>query len=77
MKKIFTNGCFDILHRGHVELLKHCNQLGYVIVGLNSDKSVRRLKGSTRPINTEDDRKFLLQACRYVDEVVILKKIPL
>jgi rfaE bifunctional protein nucleotidyltransferase chain/domain len=68
---IFTNGCFDILHRGHVELLKYCAQLGTVIVGLNSDESVRRLKGPRRPINSQEDRKFLLDSLIYVDEVVI------
>jgi len=66
---IFTNGCFDIIHRGHLELLKYCKSLGYVIVGLNSDSSVRRLKGCNRPINTQDDRKFLLNSLQYVDEV--------
>ena len=68
---IFTNGCFDILHRGHLELLKYCSSLGNVIVGLNSDSSVRNLKGHTRPINKQDDRKFILESCRYVDKVVI------
>mgnify|MGYP003119176179 CR=1 FL=1 len=68
---IFTNGCFDILHRGHLELLKYCSSLGNVIVGLNSDSSVRSLKGYTRPINKQDDRKFILESCRYVDKVVI------
>ena len=50
MKKIFTNGCFDILHRGHIELLQYCSELGEVIVGLNSDTSVARLKGENRPV---------------------------
>ena len=71
MKIIFTNGCFDILHRGHLELLQYCASLGSVIVGLNSDKSVQRLKGSDRPVNTQEDRKFLLESLRYVDEVKI------
>lgn len=69
--KVFTNGCFDILHRGHVELLKYCKSLGRVTVGINSDDSVRRLKGNGRPINNEDDRVFLLESLRYVDEVVV------
>ena len=52
MKIVFTNGCFDILHRGHVELLKYSKSLGdKLIVGLNNDESVRKLKGNTRPIN--------------------------
>jgi len=71
MKIIFTNGCFDILHRGHLELLQYCASLGSVIVGLNSDKSVQRLKGSDRPVNIQEDRKFLLESLRYVDEVKI------
>lgn len=76
MKKhlIFTNGCFDILHRGHFELLKYCSDLGKVYVGLNSDLSVKRLKGSGRPINNELDRKFALEACRYVDFVEIFEE---
>jgi len=71
MKKIFTNGCFDIIHRGHLELLKYCNTLGGVIVGLNSNKSVQQLKGSSRPIFDQEDRKFLLESLKYVDKVVI------
>jgi len=69
--RVFTNGCFDILHRGHVELLAYCKSLGHVTVGLNSDESVKRLKGLSRPMNTESDRKRILEALRYVDEVVI------
>jgi rfaE bifunctional protein nucleotidyltransferase chain/domain len=71
MAVIFTNGCFDILHRGHVELLKYCKSLGTVVVGLNSDVGVRWLKGDTRPYNNEADRKLVLEACRFVDEVII------
>ena len=57
MKTVFTNGCFDVLHKGHIELLRHCKSLGYVVVGLNSDSSVRRLKGENRPFNNQEDRK--------------------
>ncbi len=73
MKKvIFTNGCFDILHRMHVEILKFSKARGgKLIVGLNSDSSVRRLKGNERPIFSEDDRKFLLESLECVDEVII------
>ena len=73
MKKIiFTNGCFDVLHRGHIELLKYCKELGDIVfVGLNSDKSVKRLKGLSRPYNTEEDRKFLLKSIKYVDVVQV------
>lgn len=69
--KIFTNGCFDILHVGHIELLNYCASLGDVIIGLNSDLSVTRLKGKDRPINTEHDRKRILLNLRSVSEVVI------
>ena len=71
MKLIFTNGCFDILHRGHIELLKYCKSLGDVIVGLNSDSSVKRLKGQDRPYNKQEDRKFVLESCKYVDGVIL------
>jgi len=74
MKRIFTNGCFDILHRGHIELLKHCKSMGYVIVGLNSDSSVAGLKGPTRPYFCQDDREFMLKSCKFVDEVIIFNE---
>ena len=74
-KIVWTNGCFDIIHRGHLELLSFCRSLGgKVIVGLNSDASVRRLKGKNRPINSEKDRAFLLKNLRTVDEVVIFNE---
>ena len=73
-KTIFTNGCFDILHRGHVELLKFCKSYGRVIVGLNSDKSVRKLKGPSRPVFSENDRKFMLESCKYVDKVHVFEE---
>lgn len=72
--KIFTNGCFDVLHRGHIELLTYCASLGEVFVGLNSDESVRRLKGSSRPVNTQEDRKRILEELRSVDEVHIFEE---
>jgi rfaE bifunctional protein nucleotidyltransferase chain/domain len=68
---VFTNGCFDILHRGHIEYLKEAAKIGSLVVGLNSDASIKRLKGETRPINNQDDRKAMLLALRYVDEVII------
>ena len=72
MKTIFTNGCFDILHRGHIELLRFCKSCGdRVIVGLNSDESVRRLKGNNRPINSQEDRKILLESLVFVDQVIL------
>ena len=75
MKKVFTNGCFDILHRGHVELLKFCKSLGRVTVGLNSDLSVRQIKGELRPVYSQQDRKFLLESLKYVDEVVLFDEL--
>ena len=72
---VFTNGCFDVLHRGHVEYLKQSRQLGTrLIVGLNSDASVKRLKGDSRPINNQDDRRALLLALRCVDQVEIFEE---
>ena len=73
-KVVFTNGCFDVLHRGHVELLKHCKTHGRVVVGINSDESVRRLKGPTRPINSQEDREAVLTSLRFVDEVIIFEE---
>lgn len=70
-KIVFTNGCFDILHRGHVHYLDVAKSYGDVLIlGLNSDSSVRELKGPTRPINNEDDRAFVLAALESVDYVV-------
>jgi D-beta-D-heptose 7-phosphate kinase/D-beta-D-heptose 1-phosphate adenosyltransferase len=70
-KIVFTNGCFDILHRGHASYLEKAKALGDVLVlGLNSDESITRLKGKTRPINTLEDRAFLLAALESVDYVV-------
>jgi len=72
MLTVFTNGCFDILHKGHVEYLQRSRALGdYLIVGLNSDDSVRRLKGDSRPINPQEDRKYVLEALSCVDEIII------
>lgn len=71
-KVVFTNGCFDVLHRGHIQYLRESRKLGDVLViGLNSDCSVKRLKGDSRPINKEEDRAFLLEALDFVDYVVI------
>ena len=73
-KVVFTNGCFDIVHRGHLELLKYCSTLGKVVVGLNSDQSVEKLKGSNRPFFSQEDRKFMLQSLKYVDQVIIFNQ---
>ena len=73
--RVFTNGCFDILHIGHIKLLEFCRNRGRVIVGLNSDESIRKIKGSNRPINTENNRKMLLESLRFVDQVIIFEEI--
>ena len=70
-KIVFTNGCFDILHVGHVKYLEEAKSYGDVLIlGLNSDESVSRLKGPTRPVNTEDDRAYILASLEAVDYVV-------
>lgn len=75
-KIIFTNGCFDIIHTAHIELFKYCKSLnGFVIVGLNSDESVRNLKGQTRPINNQIDRENVLRSIRFIDDVVIFNEL--
>lgn len=72
---IFTNGCFDLLHKGHLSILRKCRSLagpkGIVVVGVNSDASVKRLKGDKRPIISDVDRCMLLASMRYVDFAVI------
>ena len=68
---VFTNGCFDILHRGHVTYLQAARNLGdLLVIGVNTDASVKRLKGEGRPINNEDDRAFILQSLACVDYVI-------
>ena len=74
-KVVFTNGCFDILHAGHVTYLTEAKRQGDIlIVGVNSDSSVKRLKGETRPINSEYDRAFVLDALKSVDYTVIFEE---
>ena len=71
-KIVFTNGCFDILHLGHIEYLAKAADLGDVlVVGLNSDRSVNRIKGETRPINDEHSRSMVLASLEFVTAVVI------
>tara|TARA_B110000503_G_scaffold143458_1_gene245046 strand:+ start:1006 stop:1878 length:873 start_codon:yes stop_codon:yes gene_type:complete len=75
-KIIFTNGVFDILHSGHIELLRFAKSLGKrLIVGINSDKSVKIIKGKNRPINNQEDRKKILLQLEVVDEVIIFNEI--
>ena len=68
--KIWVNGTFDVLHRGHIELLRYCSGWGRVRVGIDSDKRIKLLKGDSRPVNVFDDRKFLLESLKYVNSVV-------
>jgi len=71
-KVVFTNGCFDILHAGHVRFLKSCKEEGDIlIVGVNSDRSVSNLKGVCRPIIPEKDRIEILEAIQYVDYIIL------
>ncbi len=71
-KVVFTNGCFDILHLGHVKYLERARRLGDIlVVGLNSDKSVRAIKGKGRPINSERARAMVLASLSFVDYVTI------
>ncbi len=71
---VFTNGCFDILHRGHVTYLNEAKSLGdYLIIGVNSDTSVKKLKGENRPVNNERDRALLLDNLKCVDYVIIFE----
>ena len=75
-KIVFTNGVFDLVHSGHVELLNFAKMLGNkLVVGINSDSSTRLLKGEKRPINKEEDRKNIVQSLRAVDEVIIFDSI--
>lgn len=71
---VFTNGCFDIIHAGHLSTLKHAHELagprGAVVVGINDDESVKRLKGDNRPILNEQARGSILATMRYVDHVI-------
>lgn len=71
-KIVFTNGCFDILHVGHISYLSQARSLGdFLWVGLNSDSSVKKLKGESRPINSQEDRAIMLSSLSFVDAVTI------
>ncbi len=72
MIKVFTNGCFDINHPGHLRMLKPCAVLGdHILVGIDSDDRVKALKGENRPINSEEIRKFILMNFKWVNDVRI------
>ena len=69
--KVWTNGCFDILHRGHIELFRYAKSLGEeLIVGIDTDKKVKKDKDKNRPINNLQDRMYMLQSIKYIDKVI-------
>ena len=74
-KVVFTNGCFDIIHRGHIEVLARTADLGdKLIIGLNSDQSIQKLKGKDRPVIDEQSRAILLAALSFVDAIVLFSE---
>jgi D-glycero-beta-D-manno-heptose 1-phosphate adenylyltransferase len=74
-KIVFTNGCFDIIHQGHLQCLHQAAQYGnYLIVGINSDASVQRLKGPTRPINNTESRALVIANLMMVDAVIVFEE---
>lgn len=71
-KVVWTNGCFDILHRGHIELFKHAKSLGdYLVVGVDTDERVKASKGPSRPFNIIEDRVAMLESIKYIDEIFV------
>ena len=71
MKVIWTNGCFDVLHRGHIELFKFARSQGdFLIVGIDTDERISKAKGASRPFNRLNDRMILLESIKYIDKVV-------
>jgi len=75
-KVVFTNGCFDLLHPGHVDLLRRARALGTkLVVGINSDVSIRAIKGPERPIQNQDERREMLLGLKAVDEVIIFEEL--
>ena len=72
MKIVWTNGCFDVLHRGHIELFKYAKSLGdYLVVGVDTDERVRASKGPKRPFNNIEDRVAMLESIKYIDEIYV------
>lgn len=72
MKKVFVNGCFDLIHKFHIELLNYAKSQGDILyVAIDSDARVKQLKGPTRPIHNQEDRKFLLENLKAVDRVLL------
>ena len=71
MIKVWTNGCFDILHRGHIEMFRYAKSLGdELVVGIDTDEKVMLDKGKDRPINNLQDRMYMLQSIKYIDKVI-------
>lgn len=72
--KVFINGCFDVIHRGHIELFRYAKSTGdFLVVAIDSDCRVKDMKGHTRPINNQIDREFVLRSISYIDDVVIFQ----
>lgn len=70
MTVVWTNGCFDVLHRGHIELFKYAKSLGdWLVVGIDTDERVRASKGESRPFNTIEDRVAMLESIKHIDEI--------
>ena len=77
-KIIWTNGCFDVLHRGHIELFKYAKSLGTKLyVGIDSDEKIKKDKGNSRPYNNLDDRYFLLESIKYIDKIFVFDDIKI
>ena len=71
IKTVWVNGCFDVLHRGHIELFKYAKSLGKtLIVGIDADERIKAAKGPSRPINNTKDRRFILESIKYIDHIV-------
>jgi len=74
VKLVWVNGCFDVLHRGHFEMLKYAKSLGeLLVIGIDSDDKVKEDKGQDRPFNNVEDRQFALESIKYVDKVMIFE----
>ena len=73
MKKVgFVNGCFDLVHKGHLKLIEYCkSQCDYLIIAIDSDEMVKKIKGRDRPVNNQLDRKYFLEQIKGVDKVII------
>ena len=70
-KVVWVNGCFDVLHRGHIELFKYAKSQGdYLVVGIDTDDTIKRCKGDNRPFNKLEDRVIMLESIKYINEVV-------